>query len=143
METPWAGVNCTVQELRARLVANPVTAIVAVLVVCPAVGAAEVATTVNSVGAAAATVNCAVVAGAGVRSTFPARVAKVGVIVTVFATVPVCKPILGPRFPNTALVLLAAITNGTDVPPLANCTAGSGGRFPDELRTSVPEIATG
>ncbi len=121
IDTPCAGVNCTVQEFSARLVVNPVTEMVAVLLVAvPAVGAADVATTVKSVGAAAATVKWAVGAEAGVNSTPPVRVGKVGVIVTVFATVPVCNPMREPKFPNTALVLFAAMVKATDVPPLAN-----------------------
>lgn len=141
MDTPGAGLNCTVHEVKVRVVVNPVTSSETVDV--DPVVVPVVATTPIRTGAAGATVNCAVTTGVGVRETPPAVMEKDGVMVMVLAFVPVCNPILVPALPKTALVLFAGMVNATVRPPLENCTAGSAGRLPDELKVRVPEIATG
>lgn len=141
IDTPAIGVNCTVHEVKVRVVVNPVTSSETVDV--EPVVVPVVATTPINTGAAAGTVNCAVTTGVGVKDTPPALTAKDGVMVTVLAFVPVWRPIWVPALPNTALVALAGIVKATVSPPLENCTAGSAGRLPDELNVKVPEIATG
>jgi hypothetical protein len=71
----------------------------------------------SKTGAAEATVNWSVVGEAGVTFT-PAVVAKLGVSVTVSATVPVWSSICDPCPAKSALVLLAGITKSTVLFPV-------------------------
>ncbi len=79
------------------------------------------------------------------RSTLPATVENTGAIVVVPAVVPVCNPtcVVCAPVPKSASVLFAGMRNATVRPPVANCTAGSTGKFPAAVNVNVPVNAVG
>ena len=80
----------------------------------------------------------------GVKSIPPTCVANEGVIVKVDATVPVCSRTWVWPLAKSAWVVLAAIVNGSDLPPVTNWTAGSIGKESEvSLRVRTPVKATG
>jgi len=137
---PAAAVNCTLNDVKARVVEYPVNARTMPLELL------EVSVTPIRTGASAGTVNCRVFGLEGVRGT-PEAVVNEGVRIMVLATVPVCNRIWFPWPAKFATVLLAGMTNGTVRPSLEllveNATAGSLPNVPDVVSVRTPSISTG
>jgi len=80
---------------------------------------------VSNLGVDDATVSVKVGGFTGVISS-PEIVANDGLMVIAPAVVPACKPIWVAPVGNTASVVFAGMVNGTVLPPVENCTEGSG-----------------